>query len=388
MFDINSLFVGISAHFVYLRLGLNDRFVTFADMRQQSDGERRRTATFFTHFLFIVIIFVLPELVMAIAMPHRRGIFVYPGIYIKTLIYIAAFYINYYLIIDRTLVKGSTRKILYFVCWNLVIIAVGLVLSYMCTKVWFPAPWRKGNNDITDVHTLLKNTSFLMREGTMIILTIGLAVALRLSVRWKDVEQQRQELIATQRSTELDNLKSQLNPHFLFNTLNTIYALIDINSEEAKNAVHRLSGLLRYMLYENAETAQLHQETDFIKDYVDLMKLRLGKRPVEISIDIRGHESDKIAPLLFIPLVENAFKYGNTSSPSHAISIRISAEDNALTCTTENHFIHSKNSESKASSGIGLANLRRRLTLLYGTRAHLTTTIAGDVFNAKLIIPL
>lgn len=357
-------------------------------MIKTAEGERRRTATFFTHFLFIVIIFVLPELVMAIAMPHKRGISVYPGIYVKTLVYIATFYINYYLIIDRTLVKGSTRKILYFIGWNIAILAAGLVISYLCSRVWFPTPWRKGHpTNYTDIRTLLKHMSFLMRDGVMIILTIGLAVALRLSVRWKDVEQQRQELLATQRSTELDNLKSQLNPHFLFNTLNTIYALIDINSEEAKTAVHRLSGLLRYMLYENAETAELRQETDFIKDYVDLMKLRLGKRPVFVNIDITGHESKNIAPLLFVPLIENAFKYGNTSRQDEPISVSITIQGNNIVCETENSFDHKTPQTKKQASGIGLTNLRRRLILLYGNKASLSTTLEGNIYRTKLSIP-
>ena len=112
----------------------------------------------------------------------------------------------------------------------------------------------------------------------MLTLTLALAVALRLSVKWKDLQQQRRELISNQRAVELDNLKSQLNPHFLFNTLNTIYVLIAVAPDKAQGAVHRLSGLLRYMLYEDTANVMLSQEADFIENYVSLMRLRLSGR--------------------------------------------------------------------------------------------------------------
>jgi len=229
-------------------------------MLERNNGRApRRAATLLAHFLFIVIIFVLPELVMMVAMPNRRIVAFYPGFYIKTLIYLLAFYINYYILVDKTLGSTSKRRIVRFVFWNLVILAAGVALCYLSSRVWFPSPGR-GNRAATvepSLRHMLKSASFMMRDGAMLILTIGLAVAMRLSVKWKDMEQQRQEMLAAQRSTELDNLKSQLNPHFLFNTLNTIYALVDVDPEDAKGAVHRLSGLLRYMLYENDGSVRL-----------------------------------------------------------------------------------------------------------------------------------
>lgn len=360
-------------------------------MLERNNGRApRRAATLLAHFLFIVIIFVLPELVMMVAMPNRRIVAFYPGFYIKTLIYLLAFYINYYILVDKTLGSTSKRRIVRFVFWNLVILAVGVALCYLSSRVWFPSPWR-GNRAATvgpSLRHMLKSASFIMRDGAMLILTIGLAVAMRLSVKWKDMEQQRQEMLAAQRSTELDNLKSQLNPHFLFNTLNTIYALVDVDPEDAKGAVHRLSGLLRYMLYENDGSVRLGQELGFIEDYVALMRLRLGSRPVFVDIEADEYADAMVPPLLFVPLIENAFKYGNTAEPARPISISVRVEGRHIVCRTANDFAPAAADGDKSASGIGLANLRRRLVLLYGSKASLRTSVEGQTYKSSLKIPI
>lgn len=345
----------------------------------------RRISTPLTHLLFIIIIFVLPELVMAIALPHRRGPGLYPGFYVKTLIYIAAFYLNYFIIIDRTIGRAGRHRALRFALWNIAIMVSGLLLSYLISRLCFP-PRHPAPDTWTHV---LKSATFLLRDAVMIILTIGLSVALRLSAKWQDIDRERQEAVAAQRSTELANLKSQLNPHFLFNTLNTIYALVDISPEDAKKAVHRLSGLLRYMLYDDVTTVQLHQEADFIENYVSLMKLRIDSRPIEVNIDLGESAHAEVPPLLFIPLVENAFKYGITASDSEPIVITMKAESSRVVCSTRNSFAQSSDGNSApASSGIGHANLRRRLQLIYGNKATLTTSDTGGVYTAVLTIPL
>lgn len=326
---------------------------------------------------------------MMVAMPNRRFVAFYPGFYLKTLVYLLAFYLNYYIIVDRTLGSAERRRILRFLLWNLVILVAGVALCYLLSKVWFAAPWhtRRGAMVEPSLRHMLKSASFMMRDGAMLTLTIGLAVAMRLSVRWKDMEQQRQEMLAAQRSTELDNLKSQLNPHFLFNTLNTIYALVDIDPEDAKGAVHRLSGLLRYVLYENDGSVSLGKELGFIEDYVALMRLRLGSRPVEVDIEADGYADRKVPPLLFVPLIENAFKYGNTAEPHRPISISVRVDDRFIECRTTNYFAQSTLEGDRSASGIGLANLRRRLVLLYGSKASLRTSVEGEIYKSCLRIP-
>lgn len=352
----------------------------------KEDKVRSRLAAVLAHFIFIVIIFVLPDLVWTIASPNRPAFAFYPSFYVKTLIFIGVFYINYFVIVDRTLSAGR-RRILRFVFWNLLLILVGLVLDYISSRVWFPSR-RFHHADETSIRQLLKWTSFLMRDAVMIILTIGLAVALRLSMKWKDMLQQRQELLAVQRSTELDNLKNQLNPHFLFNTLNTIYALVDIDPEVAKRAVHRLSGLLRYMLYESSMKVPLREETGFIEDYIELMRLRLSSHPLELEIDIKGHENDSVPPLLLVALIENAFKYGSTAEAGEPIKVSMTVVDGRFRCTTENSFASVRQKADTKASGIGLANLRRRLSLIYGTEATLRTSVEGNIYKSFLSVPL
>lgn len=352
-----------------------------------STSMRGRLVGAISHVLFIVIIFVLPELVMQIALPHRRPPSLFPGFYIKSMIYIAVFYANYFLIIEKTVVDGfDRRRLIAFIGWNILVVGVGLFLSHFMSHLVFPSPRRPVN--VSGSHALLKTASFLLRDLVMLVLTIALAVALRLSAKWKDLQRQRQELLANQRSTELDSLKSQLNPHFLFNTLNTIYALIAINGADAQNAVHRLSSLLRYMLYEDVDNVRLGQEAEFIENYVSLMRLRLFDREVRLSIDLGSHSGDCIAPLLFIPLVENAFKYGTAASDNTPVDIAIFIENNCVVCTTSNAYNTARPVEVNRNSGIGLTNLRRRLSLLYGTKATFGTWSDGNIFTTRLCIPL
>lgn len=356
-------------------------------LSSRQENGRSRLATFLAHFIFIVIIFILPDLVWSIARPNRPAFAFYPGFYVKTFIFIGVFYLNYFIIVDRTLSGDGKRRILRFVFWNLVLIAAGMLLDYLSSSVWFPSR-RFHHSDESTIRQLLKWASFMMRDAVMIILTIGLAVALRLSMKWKDMEQQKQELLAAQRSTELDSLKSQLNPHFLFNTLNTIYALVDIDPEDAKRAVHRLSGLLRYMLYESEVMVKISEEIGFIEDYIELMRLRLSGRPIDVVIDIAGHENDQIPPLLLVSLIENAFKYGSTSESGEPIKVSMKVVDGKFCCSTVNSFSSVPRKADSKASGIGLANLRRRLSLIYGSKASLRTSVDGNIFKTSLSLPL
>ena len=310
------------------------------------------------------------------------------GFYVKAILYVGAFYINYYYIVDHTLGSYTERhKLLKFVLINLAVIAVCLLLGYLYSH-YFTDIDLKPRRRHRHYSTSMRWVSFL-RDAAMVVLSIGLAVAMRLSAKWHILERQKQELIAAQHSTELDNLKSQLNPHFLFNTLNTIYALIDINPDAAKDSVHQLSGLLRYTLYEDSPRVELKREIDFIKSYSDLMRHRLGKRPVEIKIEIDGIENVAVPPLLFIPLIENAFKYGNTPDISEPITISIRLDDQKIVCSTENSFfVTEENKNKQRSSGIGLQNLRRRLVLIYGSEAALRTSITNGHYKATLSIPI
>ncbi len=349
---------------------------------------RRRFLGVSSHVLLITILFILPELVMAMVLPHRRSFGFNSALYIKTAVFIASFYINYFLIIDKTIGKSvSSRQVVKFVLWNLLLVTVALFVCFLVSRYNYT---RKHQAPLADWGFILRILTFLLRDAVMIILTIGLAVALRLSAKWQDIQRQKQELIAAQRDSELAGLKSQLNPHFLFNTLNTIYALIAIDGDKAQKAVHQLSALLRYMLYDDDQQVELKKECAFVENYVALMRMRVVKRPIIVEINLGKHAETQIPSLLFIPLVENAFKYGTKSPDNAPVEISITAENDTLVCRTRNSFINGNNDsdDERRNSGIGLANLRRRLTLIYGNKACLSTSVNGNIFSSRLTVPL
>jgi sensor histidine kinase YesM len=170
---------------------------------------------------------------------------------------------------------------------------------------------------------------------------------------------------------ELEALKSQINPHFLFNTLNNIYSLSLRKSEKAPEMILKLSDMMRYVLYEcSSETVPLEREFQFIRNYIDLERIRHGDH-VSISFELNGDPGDnKIGPLLLIPIVENCFKHGlNAQMEKGFVDIRLSVTDHNLTLAASNSITETKALSDmfrgKRRNGIGLENVRKRLNLLY-----------------------
>lgn len=327
--------------------------------------DSRRLMSPAVHLLFIGIIFFLPEVLMRIAFSWNGSM---PWtVYAKSGVMVAVFYINYFLIIPRTIVKGNHWW--RFIAINLLLVILAALVMYQINRFgWHPRHGRRPRANYDEWHQLLAATSFILRDAISLILIVSLAALLRLSDKWMDIERRQRALHASQRESELENLRSQLNPHFLFNTLNSIYALIAVSPDEAQKAVHELSGLLRYVVYENPDKVPVSREVDFVENYVELMRLRMGTRPVSLTVDREGDPS--MAPLLFVTLVENAFKHGNTANPSQPIAIAIDADDSHISCTTVNHYDPATRKDSGVG-GVGLNNLRRRLELLYGKNAEL-----------------
>jgi len=221
------------------------------------------------------------------------------------------------------------------------------------------------------------------------MLTIGLSMAVKMTGKWYKTEAERQEEKKERTEAELKNLRQQLNPHFLFNTLNNIYALIAISPDKAQESMLELSKLLRYVLYENnGNFVSLEHELNFIHNYVELMRIRLNS-DVDMKINIDVTEKNKVvAPLLFITLIENAFKHGISPTQSSFIDINIHQnKEKQLNCTIRNSYFP-KDDSDQSGSGIGLENLRRRLEILYPHKHILRTEKEGDIFVAELIIPL
>ena len=280
---------------------------------------------------------------------------------------------------------------MHLLLWNLVVIALSLAVIWITAFPSMPPPVHRGPwlPEPPRSHWM-KVLSISLRDAIMLLLTIGLSVAMKLSDYWMKMRQQKQEIEARRQHDELESLKRQLNPHFLFNTLNSIYALIAISPEKAQNAVHVLSRMLRYVLYENSPTVPLDDELNFIASYVELMRMRLDPGiPVTVSLSNDNPEL-RIAPLIFISPVENAFKHGNTGMQDAFIDIYVSCRDGIVRA----HFANRCGSGADAltaadrSHGIGDANLHRRLTLIYGNKASISTGIADGIYTVDMTIDL
>lgn len=340
--------------------------------------DRKTILSLISHILVISIVFILPEVIFTNSFTdpdHPAPL----GVYIHAVVYIIVFYYNYFFLIDRLLFRK--RMLLYIVS---VLIFVILLVSGAEFLSSLTRPESPGH-----MHGPVPgNFVMAIRNFAISLLSVGLSLALKFSMRWTKIERMNEKIMSEQKDMELANLKNQLNPHFLFNTLNNIYALIQIDSERAQDAVHQLSKMLRYALYEDSQEVELAKDLDFVRNFIELMKLRLSANH-QLSVDIpRQVSSDlKIAPLLFISLIENAFKYGMASSKPSVIMISITVTGETVRCHTENSFFPEKVAD-KSSSGIGLSNLKRRLDLVYSNHYNLEYGISGNMFISDLSINL
>ncbi len=197
------------------------------------------------------------------------------------------------------------------------------------------------------------------------LLLVAIGVILAISKKWQNEQERRQELEQERLSSELTYLKAQINPHFFFNTLNNIYSYTLIDGDIARKAISNLSKMMRYVLYDSqTHTTTLEKEVAFIKDYIDLMRLRVTEKvKIETSFDV-ANKDILIAPMLFLPFVENAFKHGISTIEECFINIKLNQNENFITFEVTNSLL-SKRQSLEESNGIGLTNTKRRLDLLY-----------------------
>jgi len=200
-------------------------------------------------------------------------------------------------------------------------------------------------------------------------------------------EKQRKELEKERLNSELAFLKNQISPHFFFNTLNNIYSLVQINTDDAQKSILKLSKLMRYLLYETEHgNIQLSQEIEFMMNYLDLMKLRLTQK-VELNVSFPVKYKDiSIPPLLFIPFIENALKHGVSYRDRSFIHILMEVNDQEIIFSCSNSIV--TKTEETADSGIGLENIKKRLALLFPLKHSLKITQADASFQVDLRINL
>lgn len=186
--------------------------------------------------------------------------------------------------------------------------------------------------------------------------------------------------------TELLHLKSQVNPHFFFNTLNNLYGLVGTDAKKAQKLILKLSDMMRYSIYEgDRDLVPLQEEVDYLKNYIELHKMRYHKK-IDVQFDVQLENEHEVMPLLYIILLENAFKHGLENLPEGAyVHLHMMTKDKEVFFEIENNF---DIDQPKGDKGIGLKNLKRRLELVYPKKHTLTLSTSENIYKAQLTLQL
>ncbi len=278
---------------------------------------------------------------------------------------VAAFYFNSSVLVPRFILKNRTGLYLLII----VVVATIIVFLNIYVDKWLNLPalmdaaFHKGGPQPKH-HGRDHNWDFALIA--IIALVIGVSTSMTSVQKWQHDKQLHQDMEQDRISSELSFLKAQINPHFFFNTLNNIYALTHVDAETSRKAIHQLSRMMRYVLYDTQNaTTMLSQEIAFVKDYISLMQLRLTDA---VKIELKSPAALRdvaIAPMIFLPFIENAFKHGVSATQPSYIDINIGQHNSTVDLNVINTIIKEQNNNLEAGSGIGLNNTRRRLDLLY-----------------------
>ncbi len=297
---------------------------------------------------------------------------------------LSAVYFNLYFLIPKFLLKKKYRSFFF-----LFIISAGFFTLLLRIDSYFVAvPLLYSGDFLERYYTVgFFRISYLFSHFVSIYTVVMAAAFIKLLLQWYHSRQQNELLAREKLETELKFLKSQIHPHFLFNTLNNLYALTLKRSDKAPETVLKLSELLEFMLYDcNASKINLSKELKLVKNYIDLEKLRYDNG-LSIQFDVKGDPSKlEIAPLLILPLVENCFKHGVSEQTNNSrIKISLDVDGNKFLLTTQNSKLNETQEDIGGyKEGIGLDNVIRRLKLLYPNRHKIEIINGENLHSVKL----
>jgi two-component system, LytTR family, sensor kinase len=327
------------------------------------------------HIIAWAVVFLLPYIFTSAYYDDGKSDL--PGnnafLYLDTvtkIFWVGLFYLNTEILIPRLIYK---RKYIVFILtqaalFSLIMLIHGFFFDLMIHGKKFNFFSSSSHNIITFLFT--------------VIISIAYKTTADRVKSEKEANERKQENL----KTELSFLRSQISPHFLFNVMNNIAAMVRLKSDELEPTVHKLSSLMQYMLYEtDEERVLLKSEIEYLKSYIDLQRQRFSEKlTLHVSLDVK-EDWYTIEPMLLIPFVENAFKHGTGLLQNPEIEIELKAENGRLHFMVKNKFIDTETTKDK-TSGIGLANVKRRLELLYGGSHQLTINKSDGRFTVSLQI--
>lgn len=356
---------------------------------------------YYRHILFWLVMFLFFFVFDNIVFIRYKGlayaenlvfIFKYQLSNIKNLIIDMVYtYMVVYVLIPKFFVK---RKYFSFSGWLVSVTLIAYLIDGF-GNIWFNKWINKGQNNFQEINTYEEVLRVLWNHTIGFFISAGaisrccLFLACKMLKNYYEKMEEKTSLVIENANAELQLLKAQVHPHFLFNTLNNIYSLALNKSLHGGGLVTKLSDTLHYMVNEcNADLVPFEKELKMIRDYIEIEKIRYDNR-LSIELNVQGdYENKSIAPLLLIPFVENSFKHGTSQVLLHPwIKLALSIEKNhCLFKLSNSKPLHSSSLNGK--NGIGLKNVQKRLKLLYPAQHELIIDSTADVFSVEMRVPL
>ena len=331
------------------------------------------TLEFTLHFLIWTVLLFLPAAFMIGS--GRSWTEIFNHFWLQLLFMAVIFYLNYFVFVKWLF---TDKKIWFFVV-NVVLL---VFLVYM-------------KSQLVDIINPPKPPHDSMRKGPpegfryymdflIYLIPVAFSVAILTGKRIQQAKELKHEADTIKLASELQHLKFQLQPHFFFNALNNIYSMIDFAPEKAKQSIHSLSKLMRHLLQKSEmQTISLKEEIDFLNKYIDLMSLRLTEK-TKVQVDFPTQIPDiQIAPLLFVSVVENAFKHGVSATKPSDIRFKMEVENGEIEFMASNTNLP-KDETDKSGSGIGVDNLKKRLEILYPGKHEYLIHQRNDLYIAEM----
>lgn len=341
------------------------------------------------HILFWIIVLTFNTFIFSVS--NGKYVWVFKATLFILPFEILVTYLTLYYFIPKYLFKKSYIEFFIYS----IIIAIVIVIVVRLLYVYALVPFIAEESKILYFYEMLSNNYFktvfwnynFFNLYVEIYSIVGIATAIKLFKHWLKNQRIKNELEKQNIKSELALLQNQVNPHFLFNTLNNIDTLITKDKDKASDSIMKLSEIMRYMLYEsNTEKVLLEKEIEYLKSYISLQQLRLKKQNfVKFTIegDLKGRT---ISPMLYISFIENAFKHGVKNIDSPGIIIKLIVNKQNIQFEVINYFSENQDINKDKTEGIGLNNVKRRLELLYPNKHKLNITKENSKFTAKLVL--